>query len=639
MGGGGVYGNKKLIKMRTELKFYFTFIFSIALLTIYGQSTFNDGDVYLLNRSIPNLGEGIVKVDLVTGAIAPLTSFSSPVNRSFCYDETRDKIIVIHEGIKSVNANGIQTVLATNPYKINIICSKGDGFVYGFSPIYAAIYYLNNNNELTKVTGFDPYNIVPNGLFSQVQDMFYHEPTNSIILAGRVYDQEYFTFVKQYILNSEGTEILSEGGYIQKNVSPGDEDVVGISYGPENLNGHISNRSLCLFESATSILTFDPYVMSNFELLLSDGGRYAGVYSVSSEEPISLARFDVKKFVLLNGVYEEVLVSAEVSYSNISRMLEITNLCPMIYLDNDSDGICDPDDLCNDSPDPGQSCDDNDPCTINDTVDFTCGCIGTFEDTDGDGVCDAEDVCNGSPDPGQTCDDNDPNTENDTVDANCNCVGIIIDPCVIAGGDTDGDGVCDHNDNCPDSSNSSQEDTDCDGVGDACDVCDGGDDSIDNNNDGLPDCAFPPEYANIIDAWKCGNNKVYICHTEGNKHTICANKNSITEHLNHGDFLGACDAVSCSQARIAPPQFKESFTVYPNPSNAIINLNWNAVFLENALIQLYNPSGKMLYQVEETKVKDVPLMVSVEKFPAGLYFVKIITDSGQYFSEMIIIID
>ncbi|MEM1327550.1 MAG: M36 family metallopeptidase [Bacteroidota bacterium] len=44
---------------------------------------------------------------------------------------------------------------------------------------------------------------------------------------------------------------------------------------------------------------------------------------------------------------------------------------------------------------PGTACDDGDDCTINDTFDNDCNCIGTFADSDNDGVCDADDVCPG----------------------------------------------------------------------------------------------------------------------------------------------------------------------------------------------------------------------------------------------------
>lgn len=43
-----------------------------------------------------------------------------------------------------------------------------------------------------------------------------------------------------------------------------------------------------------------------------------------------------------------------------------------------------------------------------------------------------------------------------------------LDPCV----DSDGDGICDEEDNCPDMANPGQDDGDADGAGDACDNCD-----------------------------------------------------------------------------------------------------------------------------------------------------------------------
>ncbi len=44
------------------------------------------------------------------------------------------------------------------------------------------------------------------------------------------------------------------------------------------------------------------------------------------------------------------------------------------------------------------SCNDNDPCTVNDVFDADCNCYGTFLDSDNDSVCDEYDVCPGGSD-------------------------------------------------------------------------------------------------------------------------------------------------------------------------------------------------------------------------------------------------
>ena len=83
---------------------------------------------------------------------------------------------------------------------------------------------------------------------------------------------------------------------------------------------------------------------------------------------------------------------------------------------------------------------------------------------------------------GQTCDDGDPCTLNDIYDTNCNCIGNYS-------GDTDGDGICDAIDNCPTVSNASQADPDGDGIGNPCDNCKfiANADQLDSDNDGQGD--------------------------------------------------------------------------------------------------------------------------------------------------------
>lgn len=77
---------------------------------------------------------------------------------------------------------------------------------------------------------------------------------------------------------------------------------------------------------------------------------------------------------------------------------------------------------------PGSACNDGDPCTINDAFNAACQCIGTFSgDTDGDGICNAQDNCPNVPGQiGSPCSDGDPNTANDVLTALCQCVGVPV---------------------------------------------------------------------------------------------------------------------------------------------------------------------------------------------------------------------
>lgn len=138
---------------------------------------------------------------------------------------------------------------------------------------------------------------------------------------------------------------------------------------------------------------------------------------------------------------------------------------------------------CTGCPTAGQWCNDGDSCTILDVTDVNCNCAGVFLDSDGDGVCDQSDICPNGDDTqdidsdgipnacdscnnvlvNTACDDGNPCTINDTYDANCNCIGTPT------GTDTDGDGVCDAYDAC--AAGDDNLDIDEDGIPDACDTC------------------------------------------------------------------------------------------------------------------------------------------------------------------------
>ncbi|MFT3886243.1 MAG: thrombospondin type 3 repeat-containing protein [Flavobacteriales bacterium] len=113
--------------------------------------------------------------------------------------------------------------------------------------------------------------------------------------------------------------------------------------------------------------------------------------------------------------------------------------------DSDGDGICDATDSCPNKPGQvGSSCNDGNACTLNDVLNANCQCVGTQSpDSDGDGICDATDSCPSKPGQvGSNCNDGNACTLNDVLNANCQCVGTQSP-------DSDGDGICDATDSCP----------------------------------------------------------------------------------------------------------------------------------------------------------------------------------------------
>ena len=101
--------------------------------------------------------------------------------------------------------------------------------------------------------------------------------------------------------------------------------------------------------------------------------------------------------------------------------------------------------------------DDRDSCDLSEP---------TADDSDGDGVADSADLCPDAYDPNQWDEDG------DGIGDSCDECPLTSDTeCESSAGDIDGDGVANDDDNCPRDGNADQSDRDADGIGDVCDDC------------------------------------------------------------------------------------------------------------------------------------------------------------------------
>ncbi|MBK8297485.1 MAG: HYR domain-containing protein [Saprospiraceae bacterium] len=245
----------------------------------------------------------------------------------------------------------------------------------------------------------------------------------------------------------------------------------------------------------------------------------------------------------------------------------------------------------------------------------------------------------------------------------CNGKDDDCDGLIDEGFDMDNDGIADCYDNCPTVSNPNQADSDCDGVGDACDVCPGGNDKIDNDNDGRPDCKYPPSFANIISAWKCsGGTKVQVCTrtNSGGYKTVCTYYAALQTHINYGGYLGPCGNANCNGNNLIQPETDEiqlkkyldapefdpsslglnDMIVYPNPVQDALNIEFE-IPVNNGKIKLINAQGEAIYIhtiTQPTGLVKLDLSRIVRSFNSGVYFA-IFEDANQRIIRKFTVVD
>lgn len=198
--------------------------------------------------------------------------------------------------------------------------------------------------------------------------------------------------------------------------------------------------------------------------------------------------------------------------------------------------------------------------------------------------------------------------------------------------DSDSDGICDADDNCPNTANPAQTDSDCDGVGNACDVCPNSDDTIDNNNDNIPDCSQELPLDDYSPLWKCSRKRILICH---NGLILCINHHALAGHLSHGDQVGPCISCPTQPSELLDRSSDDSseleadeLEIFPNPASDEVNIYLHHHLGTNAVLSVTDQLGKTVWATPLAENQAlVTLSLSDSRFASGVYFVALQTDN------------
>ncbi len=289
--------------------------------------------------------------------------------------------------------------------------------------------------------------------------------------------------------------------------------------------------------------------------------------------------------------------------------------CIGVFLDSDNDSICDADDDTDGNCSLGATCDDGDACTVNDVYDANCNCAGTFADADNDSICDADDDTDGNCSLGATCDDGDACTVNDVYDANCNCAGTFADADndSICDADDDTDGNCSLGATCDDGDACTIDDTygqncRCQGIfmdSDNDSICDADDDT-----DG--DCSLG---VSCDDDDECTINDAYDANCNCTGELLDTNFNQICD-LDEGILSTPDQGDDALQLKVR---------MYPNPTRGMVYLETKTLIDQ---ITVYDLMGKKLQLASTQKQVDLSIL------PNGIYIIAIVKEHQRLFYKI-----
>jgi hypothetical protein len=130
-------------------------------------------------------------------------------------------------------------------------------------------------------------------------------------------------------------------------------------------------------------------------------------------------------------------------------------------------------------------------------------------------------------------------------------------------------------------------------------------------------------------AGNSNNIKVKMCHQTNSATNpwveICVDANAVPAHIDHGDYVGTCTGSILTPGELTGEEdFKNRFTVFPNPANSNFNLRINREVAGTSTIKVYDASGRLIEQRQHLFPGSI--ISFGEKYNRGIYIVDILNN-------------
>lgn len=190
------------------------------------------------------------------------------------------------------------------------------------------------------------------------------------------------------------------------------------------------------------------------------------------------------------------------------------------------------------------------------------------------------------------------------------------------------------------------EDEDCDGVDDICDACPSGDDLIDTNENGIPDCTEILAPEQIVETWRCGPelDRIFFCSIQdedpGSAQTKCIEPSELEAELSAGGYLGPCGQTPCGSITSAVDLGQiMAIKVFPNPVREELIIELPEMSNSPLQLRLYNSLGELIHLPKIPSSSSRRITIPLQGLSAGLYVLMLRNGSKQLTRKKILVLE